>query len=143
MILETILKKCLTPNTEFIRVKTYTPEKFSFEFFIIEWASVVGSTTVLTNGDILCDLELKNKKVHLFRCDNWSFQTKEELGVPIIFKAETFKFSRDSKEQFVILGGFQKELVQEALKQAELKVQILMHNAQNSELEAYEENNSE
>lgn len=108
-----IFKSCVKPEVEAVRINIVRPDEFyRVRFLIKEWASVVGWAVALTGSDIICDLHLKEKKLHKLTCENWSYQTREDQISSTVVRIHEFVFERTAAKQFVIKGGFFKELVE-------------------------------
>lgn len=108
-----IIKACVKPHSEIASIRTVADESlYEVEFLIKEWASVVGLAVTLTGDNLRCSLRVKDKKLSVLNCDNWSYQTSADQFSSTVVKAREFVFNRDAKKQFVIRGGFFKELVE-------------------------------
>lgn len=108
-----VIKACVKPYSEIATIRTVEDESlYEVEFLIKEWASVVGLSVTLTGDNLRCSLRIKEKKLSGLSCDNWSYQTSSDQFSATVVKAREFIFNRDAKKQFVIRGGFFKELVE-------------------------------
>ncbi len=108
-----IIKACVKPHSEIATIRTVDDENlYEVEFLIKEWASVVGLAVILTGDNLRCSLRVKEKKLSVLNCDNWSYQTSADQFSSTVVKAREFVFNREAKKQFVIRGGFFKELVE-------------------------------
>lgn len=108
-----IIKACVKPHSEIATIRIVEEESlYEIEFLIKEWASVVGLAVTLTGDNLRCSLRVKEKKLSGLNCDNWSYQTSSDQFSSTVVKAREFIFSREAKRQFVIRGGFFKELVE-------------------------------
>lgn len=108
-----VIKACVKPYAEIATILTVEDERlYEVEFLIKEWASVVGLSVTLTADNLRCSLRVKEKKLSGLNCDNWTYQTSADQFSSTVVKAREFTFRRDAKKQFVIRGGFFKELVE-------------------------------
>ncbi len=108
-----IFKACEKPAIEIARIQTIEEENlYEVEFLIKDWANVVGLPVTLTSDNLRCQLRVREKKLYGLKCDNWSYLTQSDQLSSTIVKAREFVFQRDAKKQFVIKGGFFKELVE-------------------------------
>ena len=108
-----VIKACVKPYSEIALIRTIEDESlYEVEFLIKEWASVVGLSVTLTGDNLRCSLRVKEKKLSGLNCENWSYQTSADQFSATVVKAREFVFSREAKKQFVIRGGFFKELVE-------------------------------
>ncbi len=108
-----IIKACVKPYSEIATIRTVEDENlYEVEFLIKEWASVVGLAVTLTGDNLRCSLRVKEKKLSVLNCDNWSYQTSADQFSSTVVKAREYVFNREAKKQFVIRGGFFKELVE-------------------------------
>lgn len=108
-----VIKTCVKPHSEIATIRTVDDENlYEVEFLIKEWASVVGLSVTLTGDNLRCSLRVKDKKLSVLKCDNWSYQTAGDQFSSTVVKAREFVFNREAKKQFVIRGGFFKELVE-------------------------------
>lgn len=108
-----VFKSCVKPYTEMANIKTLNEgNSYELEFLIKEWANVVGLSVTLTGENVHCRLGLKEKKLYSLSCDNWSYQTQSDEISSTVVRAKEFLFQRDAQNQFVIKGGFFKELVE-------------------------------
>lgn len=108
-----IYKVCTKPAIEVAQIKVIS-DSFLYDivFFTREWGSVVGLTTSLTNDNIRCHLRIKEKKLSRLDCENWAYQVRESSDSSTVLKTKKFVFDREVKDQFVIQGGFLKDLVE-------------------------------
>lgn len=108
-----IFKSCVRPYAEMVNIKTLDEGgAYELEFLIKEWADIVGLSVTLTGENVRCQLGIKEKKLYSLKCDNWSYQTESDQISSTVIKAKEFLFQRDAQKQFVIKGGFFKELVE-------------------------------
>lgn len=112
-----ISKSCVKPSVEVVQIKTLEKENLSeglyeVEFFIKEWERVVGMSVTLTGDNMRCQLKIKDKKLYRLKCDNWSYQMEAGQASLTVVKAKQFLFQRDAQKQFVIQGGFFKEMME-------------------------------
>lgn len=108
-----ISKICTKPGIEIIKIKTLEEDSlYEIEFMTKEWERVVGMSVTLTGENMLCQLKVKEKKLYRLKCDNWSYQMDSGQTSLTVMKANEFLFQRDSQKQFVIRGGFFKDLME-------------------------------
>lgn len=108
-----IFKTCVKPQAEVANIKILEEDRaYEVQFLIKEWASVVGLSVTLTSDNVLCAMTVKDKKLLRLKCDNWSYQTDSDQIYSTVVRAKVFLFQRDAQKQFVIKGGFFKELVE-------------------------------
>lgn len=108
-----VIKACVKPFSEIATIRIVEDESlYEVEFLIKEWASVVGLSVTLTGNNLRCSIRVKEKKLFGLNCDNWSYQASADQFSSTVVKAREFIFRRDAKKQFVIRGGFFKELVE-------------------------------
>lgn len=112
-----ISKSCVKPSVEVVQIKTLENESlfeglYEIEFFIKEWERVVGMSVTLTGDNMRCQLKIKEKKLYRIKCDNWSYQMEAGQASLTVVKAKQFLFQRDAQKQFVIQGGFFKEMME-------------------------------
>jgi hypothetical protein len=108
-----IAKACLKPAREIARITTITLDReFEILFKANEWGRVLGMSAVLTGSDIKCRLSLVEQKLTMLNCQNWFYQVNEDQLSATVIKADEFLFQRSAEKQFVIRGGFYKELIQ-------------------------------
>jgi len=118
-----VIKTCVRPPVAIAEVRTIrAEEEFQVEFFVTEWPAVLGLSVSLTGQNVICDLKVTQKKLSRMQCQNWSYQVAEEQTSATVVKAEQFVFSRESAEQFVIKGGFFKDLTEN--KKIDIRVPI-------------------
>lgn len=108
-----ILKTCLKPAIEIAKIKVMAADSlYNVEFYIKEWANVVGLAVSLTGQDVSCQIKIKDKKLVRLNCDNWSYQIGDDMTSATVLKTKVFLFERSAAKQFVIKGGFHKELIE-------------------------------
>lgn len=108
-----IFKVCTKPAIEVAQIKVISENfLYDIEFFTREWGSVVGMTTSLTSDNTRCHLRIKEKKLNRLDCENWAYQVRESSDSSTVLKTKKFVFDREVKDQFVIQGGFFKDLVE-------------------------------
>lgn len=108
-----IFKSCIKPDAEIAKIQVLKEDSlYEIEFLIKEWAGVVGLPVTLVGENVLCQLEVKSRKLYRLKCDNWSYQTESNQTSSTVMKAKDFLFQRDAVKQFVIKGGFFKELIE-------------------------------
>lgn len=112
-------KTCQKPETLLATVTLSTDQKsILVDFKIKEFGNIIGVATALTNSDIQCELKIENKKLQIFKCNNWAYQTKPDTEI----RLKEFIFERSSTKQMHLKGGFFKELVEN--KKIEIVVPI-------------------
>lgn len=108
-----ISKACYRPASEVAMIKTVREgSEYEFEFVTSQWASVLGMSAVLTGSNVTCRMTIVDEKLSGLSCDNWIHQVSEDQTSSTVVKANEFIFNRNATKQFVIKGGFYKELVQ-------------------------------
>lgn len=108
-----ILKACFRPASEVAMIKTVREgSEYEFEFVTSQWASVLGMAAVLTGSNVTCRMTIVDDKLSGLSCDNWIHQVSEDQTSSTVVKANEFIFNRSATKQFIIKGGFYKELVQ-------------------------------
>jgi|GEM_PF-3621958 len=108
-----IFKSCVRPIVEIAQIQILQESMlYEVEFVIKEWADVVGLAASLTGDNTRCLIKIKDKKLQQLSCENWSYQTSEDQISSTIIKAKYFLFQREAQKQFVIRGGFFRELVE-------------------------------
>lgn len=108
-----VQKACQRPFREVVRISTLSPDKdFEFLFKSSEWGRVLGLSAALTGSDIKCRVGIVDQKLSLLNCDNWFFQVSEDQMSSTVIKTTEFLFQRKAEKQFVIKGGYFKELIQ-------------------------------
>lgn len=106
-------KSCTKPKIEIARLKLGPNEsQYEVHFLTSQWGVVVGMSVALTGSDVVCQIKINSKKLSKLSCQNWSYQTSEDQISSTLIKTKTFEFQRESNNQFVIKGGFYKELVE-------------------------------
>lgn len=108
-----VFKICEKP---FKLVATLQPrlEETAFEvtFKIKEWASVVGLSVTLTNSDIVCQLQIKDKKLNALSCEHWAYFLSASDASATEIHLKTMSFHRDQSPQLKLSGGFFRDLVE-------------------------------
>lgn len=108
-----ILKACYRPASEVAMIKPIREgSEYEFEFVTSQWASVLGMSAVLTGSNVTCRMTIVDDKLSGLSCDNWIHQVSEDQTSSTVVKANEFIFNRNATKQFIIKGGFYKELVQ-------------------------------
>lgn len=108
-----IFKSCVKPLIEIADIRILEEERFyEIDFLIKEWAGVLGLAVALTGDDLRCQLSIKDKKLNELKCENWSYQTESDQTSSTVIKTKEFLFQREAQRQFIIKGGFFKELVE-------------------------------
>jgi hypothetical protein len=111
-----ILKSCSRPFAEIAHIQIVRESEkeaeYAVDFTINEWASVLGMAVTLTGSNVRCQLTVKDARLNRMNCDNWSFLISESHLSATVVKTKVFLFERDAEKQFVIKGGFFKELIE-------------------------------
>ncbi len=108
-----VLKICQRPYREVATITVGAEDKdFQIRFMIAQWGPVLGMSAVLTGSDVKCKMHLIDQKLNSLVCENWTYQVAEEQLSATVIKLDEFVFQRNAEQQFVIKGGFFKELVQ-------------------------------
>jgi len=106
-------KACQKPFREVVRINILSADKdFEFLFKAGEWGRVLGLSAALTGSDIKCRVSTAEQKLSVLTCENWFFQVSEDQMSSTVIKTTEFTFQRKAEKQFVIKGGFYKELIQ-------------------------------
>lgn len=107
-----VLKLCTKPAVEVASINVDREDsEYHIKFNIHEWGRVVGASAALTGSDIKCQLKIVKEKLNLLKCENWAMQTNQEQLSATVIKTDEFVFQRNAAQQFVIRGGFYKELI--------------------------------
>lgn len=107
-----VLKTCTKPSIEVATINVQSEDSsYDIKFNIHEWARVVGSSAALTGSDVKCQMRIVKEKLNLLNCENWAMQTNQEQLSATVIKTDEFVFQRNATKQFVIRGGFYKELL--------------------------------
>lgn len=107
-----VLKTCTKPSVEVATINVQSEDRdYEIKFNIHEWARVVGPSAALTGSDVKCRLGIVGEKLNLLKCENWAMQTNQEQLSATVIKTDEFVFQRNAAQQFVIRGGFYKELI--------------------------------
>lgn len=108
-----IKKACRKPYTDAIYINTVAENaEYETRFVISQWGAVLGMSAVFAGSDIKCRLRIIEQKLETFSCENWTHQISESLHSVTVLKASEFLFQRHAEKQFVIKGGFYKDLIQ-------------------------------
>jgi hypothetical protein len=108
-----ISKACYRPASEVAVIRTVREgNEYQFEFVTSQWASVLGMSAVLTGSNVTCRMTIVDEKLSGLSCENWIHQVSEDQISSTVVKANEFIFNRNAAKQFIIKGGFYKELVQ-------------------------------
>ena len=108
-----ISKSCYRPASEVVMIKPVREgAEYQFEFVTSQWASVLGMSAVLTGSNVTCRMTIVDEKLIGLSCENWIHQVSEDQISSTVVKANEFVFNRNATKQFIIKGGFYKELVQ-------------------------------
>ncbi len=107
-----VFKMCTKPAIEIATINVRSKDQdYEINFKIHEWARVIGPSAALTGSDVNCRLEILKEKLNLLSCQNWAMQTNQEQLSATVIKTDEFVFQRNAAKQFVIRGGFYKELI--------------------------------
>lgn len=85
---------------------------YKVEFKVKDWAGVIGISVALTNSDIVCQFQIKNKKLSSFDCEHWAFLLSTSDASATEIRLSTFEFKRDQSQQLKLQGGFFRDLVE-------------------------------
>ena len=108
-----VSKACYKPVSEVVTIKTVREgSEYQFEFVTSQWGSVLGMSAVITGSNVICRMTIVDQKLSGFSCDNWIHQVSEDQISSTVVRANEFVFNRSATKQFIIKGGFYKELVQ-------------------------------
>ncbi len=89
-------------------------------FYIKEWAQVLGLSVLTTGDNIICDIEIQNKKLQQLSCENWARSLSNSATAIEELRLKTFRFQRDDAKQFVLIGGRYKDL----LERSKINIQV-------------------
>ncbi len=122
-----IFKVCQKPMTLIATVTEKKPgssneTELEVLFHIKEWASVVGMSVTLTNSDIACRIQIKEKKLQQLTCDNWAYLLSSSDASATEVHLKMFSFRRDESLQLKLQGGFYRDLIER--KKIEVKVPL-------------------
>lgn len=107
-----VLKTCTKPPVEVATINVQSEDRdYNIKFNINEWARIVGPSAALTGSDVKCQLRIVSEKLNVLKCENWAMQTNQEQLSATVIKTDEFVFQRNAEKQFVIRGGFYKELI--------------------------------
>ena len=108
-----VSKACYKPAAEVVTIQVVREgSEYQFKFVTSQWGSVLGLSAVLTGSDVVCKMTVVDEKLSGLSCDNWIHQVSEDQISSTVIKANEFVFNRNANKQFIIKGGFYKELVQ-------------------------------
>lgn len=108
-----VLKTCQKPSALIALIQPKMQEtEFHIVFKTKEWASVVGLSVTLTNPDIECDLEIKEKKLSSLSCENWAYFLSASDASATEIRLKTMRFHRNQELQLKLSGGFFRDLVE-------------------------------
>ena len=111
-----ILKSCSKPFLELVHIHIVDESEksahYEFNFVINEWSSVLGMPVTLTGSNVRCQMQVKDAKLKRLNCDNWSYLISEDQLSATVVKTKEFLFEREAQKQFVIRGGYFKELIE-------------------------------
>lgn len=111
-----IMKSCSKPFLEMARIQivseTEKTAEYTVDFTINEWSGILGMAVTLTGSNVRCQLSVKDSRLNRMNCDNWSFLISESHLSATVVKTKVFLFEREALKQFVIKGGFFKELIE-------------------------------
>lgn len=107
-----VSKSCFRPAVEIATITVNTEDRdYEFKFKINAWGSVIGDSAAFTGSDIVCRLRIVDQKLNHMRCENWTHQVSQEQTSVTVVKTDEFLFQRHAEKQFVIRGGFYRELI--------------------------------
>lgn len=108
-----IYKICQKPNNLIAEIQLgLDSSQMNILFFSKEWVSILGLSATLSGKNIFCHLKIENKKLENLNCEDWirtlnvTNTSAEEL------RLKTFLFERKSPRQFILKGGFFKDLIE-------------------------------
>ncbi|MBC7465269.1 MAG: hypothetical protein H7256_04700 [Bdellovibrio sp.] len=108
-----VFKVCQKPEALVAKIKQASEgSHLTVTFLIKEWAAVVGLSVAVTGNDVVCDLQIKNKKLSQLECLNWTKNLVSSATSSEELKLKTFIFNRDQQSQFLVKGGIYKDLVE-------------------------------
>ncbi len=108
-----VLKICQKPAALIATVEPSLNEShFKLVFKVKEWASVVGISVTLTNSDIICEIEIKDKKLSQLSCEKWAYFLSASDASATEVHLKTFSFHRQDDSQLKIAGGFYRDLIE-------------------------------
>jgi hypothetical protein len=87
-----------------------------------EWAPVVGLSVTLTNPDIECQLQIKDKKLDELNCDHWAYFLSASDASATEIHLKTMTFRRGDELQLHLSGGFYRDLIER--KKIEIRVPL-------------------
>ena len=91
---------------------TFDQKNLEVEFYTKEWAAVLGLAVALTNPEVKCQISLKESKLQELTCSHWSFLIEQNQMSSTEVRLQTWQFNRTAKDQFILKGGFFKDLIQ-------------------------------
>ena len=108
-----VSKVCQKPETKVANIQIgVDPNRMTVTFLIKEWASVVGLSVSVTGRDVVCEIQIKDKKMSQLACENWTKNLVSSNTSSEELKLKTFAYSRQQKNQFTVQGGIFKDLVE-------------------------------
>lgn len=118
-----VFKTCMKPESLVAEIQTNDDKShLTVTFLIKEWASVVGLSAMTTGQDVVCDLQIKNKKLDGLNCLNWIKSLAASAVSAEEIRLKTFTFQRDQESQLLVKGGLYKDLVER--KKIEMRVPL-------------------
>jgi hypothetical protein len=109
-----LFKTCVKPFALIATIKSLNQahDHYQVSFKLKEWSSIVGLSVTLTNSDVQCEFQLKDKKFHSLNCQNWTFAVAANSISATEIKLSTFTFNRDQQNQLSLVGGFYRDLME-------------------------------
>lgn len=108
-----VSKICEKPPKAVVQIRQgLDSSQMTIQFYIKEWASVVGLSVSVTGADVVCDLQMKNKKLSTLDCLHWSKNLLSSDTSAEEIRLKKFSFHREALNQLDIEGGFYKDLVE-------------------------------
>lgn len=101
---------------------TFDQKNLEVEFYTKEWAAVLGLAVALTNPEVKCQISIKESKLQDLTCSHWSFLLEQNQMSSTEVRLQTWQFNRTAKDQFILKGGFFKDLIQS--KKIEIRVPL-------------------
>lgn len=93
------------------------------EFKSKEWSTVLGLAVSITNPEVVCQIKIKETgRLKSFSCQHWSFLLQQNQTSSTEVRLSRMDFERDRLEQFILQGGFFKDLIE--YKKIEIKVPL-------------------
>ncbi len=108
-----IFKTCQKPETLVAVIRpSSNGVQYNIEIKVKEWSSVVGISVALTNPDINCQLQLKDKKLNALSCEHWAYLISTSDASATEIRLKSFVFNRDQSQQLRLQGGFFRDLIE-------------------------------